>query len=272
MKKVCSTCAKKKPESSYTLDKHSRDGLSSKCRDCQAEYRAANREKIRGNWRKWRSENRESEIIRHRCDYDLNGNEMRQRMRDYYEQNREVILAKQSEYAQRNKEAIRLREKKRRLLHRDEINRKRREASRSKKATPESIIRKAVVGRRVRFPSLKNIPVETLLKISVESMVERISSLMSSEMTWENHGTVWRLLSPCPLTQATDEEELTSLFCYINYVPCLVHEMRGTTSELKDIFCQSLLNRPFDDGVSSPLLKSRSSRVKAADFLPREGV
>ena len=60
--KTCKDCDKEKPLEAFYADKRNADGLGSYCKSCQAqrtkEWRAANKERVKENQRRYKKENR----------------------------------------------------------------------------------------------------------------------------------------------------------------------------------------------------------------------
>lgn len=84
--KICTKCKSKKPTTEFSKRSGSKGGLQSKCKACNAEYHAANREAIAARKAEYYQANREA-IAKYRA------------------ANLEAIAAKSAEYYQANREA-----------------------------------------------------------------------------------------------------------------------------------------------------------------------
>ena len=138
--KVCRTCQVEKPLNQFPVVSKNRDGLDSWCRECKKAYdRAyylANKERIKGNVRRYRENNPDKvkasqrkyrednrEYLREQSrEYRINNIEkvrksdrryraenihkLREADREYYKKNSDVIKAYQKEYAKDNPEKI----------------------------------------------------------------------------------------------------------------------------------------------------------------------
>ena len=92
--KTCTKCKIEKPEAEFSKRSRANDGLQARCAACDAEYRAANREKIA----EYRAANRER-ISARKAEYYAAS---REKIAEYYAANAERINALQAEYRNAN--------------------------------------------------------------------------------------------------------------------------------------------------------------------------
>lgn len=110
--KKCYRCGVLKFSSSFVIRSSSKDGLSSYCKICAAEYsaiyRAANQEKLRANKRNYYASNREAISSQRKIYRDNNRESIRAAKKQYYEANKDKILAYYSQWRESNPEKSRL--------------------------------------------------------------------------------------------------------------------------------------------------------------------
>lgn len=117
--KKCSKCGESKALECFSKGRSRKDGLQSKCRDCDAEYHADNREKRAAYNAKWRKNNRErvaADAAKYRADNREKIADMKAKYAvanpekvaayaaKYYAANRERIAASQAKYRSVNLE------------------------------------------------------------------------------------------------------------------------------------------------------------------------
>lgn len=105
--KKCSGCDQVKLIEEFTRYRRSKDGRSSQCKACQAEYREANREKHREYFRQWREANRERKLEYNRQYYQANREKRLEYDRQYYQTNRERKLEYYRQWQQENPDKVR---------------------------------------------------------------------------------------------------------------------------------------------------------------------
>jgi 5-methylcytosine-specific restriction endonuclease McrA len=135
--KPCSKCKEVKPLSAFPPNKAMKDGHDSWCKECRRvaykAYRDNNVEKRRAVFKKWYENNREynyERSVRYRAEH---AEEISNKRKQYYRENREAALLYAQEYAKnnpgrsmeyyhRNREHILNRDKKRRERNPDRYN------------------------------------------------------------------------------------------------------------------------------------------------------
>lgn len=104
--KICTKCKQWKPMEKYSRDKRSKDGKQCKCKDCEKQYREANKEKIKLYKEKYRIENKEKVKKAHKDWGERNRERKNQYNKERYEAKKLEILEKQKLYRLKNKEKI----------------------------------------------------------------------------------------------------------------------------------------------------------------------
>ena len=94
--KTCSKCGQCEKHSKYTRNK--RDGLQSKCVQCQKVYNEERKDEIRAQQKQYREENKDKINTQKKQHYEENKDEIRAYQKKYYEENRDEIIAHQVEY------------------------------------------------------------------------------------------------------------------------------------------------------------------------------
>ena len=118
--KICNKCKQEKSLSSFSKSAINKDGLTTRCKDCDKEYRDINKDKIAEYREKYKEERvqlkKEKELQKARLleekvlkkDEKLASREARtkERQREYREKNKEKIAIMAKEYREKNKEKI----------------------------------------------------------------------------------------------------------------------------------------------------------------------
>ena len=109
--KECSVCHEIKPVSEFSKQKGNKDGIRSKCKECDKQhnkqYYENNAEKIRQQHKQYREDNAEK-IRDYQKQYNKdNAEKVRQRVKQYHENNAEKIREYQKQYNKDNAEKVR---------------------------------------------------------------------------------------------------------------------------------------------------------------------
>lgn len=103
--KICAKCKVEKPTTEFSKRPASSDGFRSYCKACDADYHAANRQKISERNARWRAENRES-ILAKKAEYRAaNKAKISESESRHYQKNRAAINARQAIYSLVNRDA-----------------------------------------------------------------------------------------------------------------------------------------------------------------------
>jgi hypothetical protein len=96
--KTCSTCKEPKEEKFFSKKTSAKDGLNSRCKDCDkkavAEWRKDNPDKAKESTDRWNSENREHVLSRQRKHYQKNSVQIMDQMKKFLKDNPEHGLLK----------------------------------------------------------------------------------------------------------------------------------------------------------------------------------
>lgn len=104
--KTCTKCGETKPATTeyFSRKKHYRDGLPTWCKDCERNYRAANKEKISEYNREYHAANKEKKRGYMREWYAVNKEKISEQQRKYRAANKEKISEQKREYCAANRE------------------------------------------------------------------------------------------------------------------------------------------------------------------------
>lgn len=185
--KTCTKCKIEKETTNFTIEKRSKDGLRSSCKECSKEYNLANKERIK----EYRLANKE-------------------RIKEYKLDNKERIKQYAKQYLVENKE----KKYKYTVLY---AKRKRKEDPiyRFNKNT-RALIYKSF--KRGDNDFKKNDNTENILGCSIEEFKLHLEKQFTDGMTIGNHGD-WHLDHIIPISSAKTEEEVIKLNHYTNFQP-----------------------------------------------------
>jgi len=187
--KRCNKCGETKRLDEFSKDRRSKDGAQSKCKACQAEYRAANRTKIAAQKAEYRAENRDK---------------IAAQQAEYQAANRDTLAAKKAEY---------------RAANRTKINAYYAEYERTRRrADPWFGICKNLRSRQVKFykGTLRSASMVREIGCDRDFFLRHITSQFTAGMTMENHGTVWHLDHIYPLARV-DKDDLVQVRAAFNW-------------------------------------------------------
>ena len=104
--KKCSKCGIEKLTTGFNKDKSKKDGFTSICKSCHAQYYAQNKEKIKEERARYYAQNKEKIKQRDAQYRTQNKEKIKQRDARYYAQNKEKIKQRHAQYLAQNKEKI----------------------------------------------------------------------------------------------------------------------------------------------------------------------
>src|SRR6266508_1830380 len=107
-RKECSKCREVKlaTKENFSAARKEIDGLATKCKACEKNYRLTNREVILAQKKEYHTANREAVLAQQKEYYSANRKAILAQKKEYHTANREVILTRQKEYRNANREAI----------------------------------------------------------------------------------------------------------------------------------------------------------------------
>jgi len=101
MLKACTKCSDEKELSLFRVAKGYKDNLFCWCKDCEANYRKLNREKIKTNNQIYRKKNRDILKLGSKKYYLENKRKLNEKNREYYKNNRDAINESRREYGRK---------------------------------------------------------------------------------------------------------------------------------------------------------------------------
>lgn len=105
--KPCSKCNQVKPLDAFTVDRQAKLGVGSSCRQCQKEWREANKESISRRTQLSRKKNKESVSARNAAWQSKNPEKVAEKKRRFYERHQDRLRAESRQKRLRNLEAER---------------------------------------------------------------------------------------------------------------------------------------------------------------------
>lgn len=190
--KVCGKCKIEKPFEDFNKHPLAKNGLNSKCKNCEREYN------------KQYQLNKKSKIKEYQKEYN----------KKYREVNKKSITEKQKEYSKKYRESNKLYFKK---YHREySYNRKKTDLLFKLKLAIRSNVCKSFKRGENKFKKIYK--TETILGCTIEEFRNYIESKFVEGMTLDNYGT-WHLDHIKPLALASSEEEIIKLCHYTNFQP-----------------------------------------------------
>ena len=218
--KKCTKCKELKSLEDFNKQKTGKEGLISKCKDCQSyygkEYFIKNKEKVK----LYKLQNKDKlSINKKTTDKNFHQNNPSY-MKDYWKS-----------YYRINKDNISLKQK----LNRDIIN-----SSTKQRRQNDPIfklkgnIRSLVKDSFLRFKNKtyrKSQSTESLLGCTMEEFINHLQSKFTEGMALENHGE-WEMDHIIPLASAKTEEEIIKLNHYTNFQPLWRFDNRSKGAKL----------------------------------------
>tara|TARA_R110001599_G_scaffold26569_1_gene93724 strand:+ start:86 stop:814 length:729 start_codon:yes stop_codon:yes gene_type:complete len=107
--KECSKCGIEKPTTGFNKDKSKKDGFTSICKSCHAQYYAQNKEKIKEERARYYAQNKEKIKEERARYYAQNKEKIKEERTRYYDQNKEKVRQRDARYYDKNKEKIKQR-------------------------------------------------------------------------------------------------------------------------------------------------------------------
>jgi len=218
--KKCSICVEEKDISEFYQTKvKGKLKIKSSCKDClrkqeRDKYFKQNREKILN--KKPFDKNKYSKDY-----YQKNKKELLEKVKNYAQENKEVISNRSKKYYQKNKVSILQKIKSKRL----KIN----EYVRNRRKTNLNI--KLAHNLRTRIKSLIRsrgscLKLSELIGCTIEEFKLHLEKQFRDGMTWKNYGKIWHIdhIKPCSLFNLIDEEQQKICFHYTNLQPLLAEE------------------------------------------------
>jgi len=219
----------------FSKDKYGKDGLQTRCKLCQKQYRLDNKNKLKETQRNWRKNNpdkvkgySQTEVFKtyQKEYYEKNKEHKSAQMKDYYEQNKDKLQVKQKVYNKKNKDKRNKRERDRRVN--DPLY--------ALTVSTRNLINESFKNRGVK----KNSKTIKLLGCSFETFKLYIESQFEEWMNWDNRGLYngeecygWDIDHIIPISEAETEEDVIRLNHYTNLQPLCSHVNRNIKRDLR---------------------------------------
>lgn len=143
----------------------------------------------------------------------------KEKMKVYYQENKEFFKYKAKEYYQENKDYITVRNKKY-----QKENRENRNNYINNRKKYDNLFRLSILIRKLIWISInkmgykKNSKTNNILGCTFDDFKSHIEKQFKEGMTWENHGE-WHLDHKTPVSWAETEEQIYELNKYTNFQP-----------------------------------------------------
>ena len=212
MIKICSKCKQEKECVKSRPD----------CKDCQKQYREANKSAI-AEWNKQYREANKEAIKKYR---EANKKAIAEKQKQWYEAKKQDVLRQRKQYYKSNKETIAERKKQYRQANKETINKR---FNNRFKIDPIFKFKSNVRGliyhsfKRGTNQFSKKAKTEQILGCKIEEFRKYIHAKFKKGMSFDNHGQ-WHLDHIVPLSIAATEEEIIKLNHYTNFQPLWAEE------------------------------------------------
>lgn len=225
--KQCSKCKQWKDESCFTKKKDNKDGLTTKCKDCQAIYYQEHKEELKKrakenyykNKERYNEYDRQRSKTQNRKEWTKQWKENNQDKLQYYRENRD--------------------------------NKKR-------YSTPQAKIDKCIMGYLARsiksnFDSKIGCMYKDNLTFTIQEFKSYFESLFTSEMSWNNFGEYWEMDHIIPKKffsyVSTDDRDFKICWSLMNLRPLTIEENRTRPrdlgSDISEELKQQILGQDF---------------------------
>lgn len=224
--KKCNTCEVEKELDCFWKNKRNKDGFENKCIECLKLKSKENKDKKAAYQKVWREKNPE-----YMKKYQQK-EERKNYQKEYYKENSELYKDRKKEWRKENPQ----REKETRNTYRQEnkekINEYHRKWKENKRNTDIQYKLQSNMSRRIRYE------LNTLLKgkktkrtteyvgCSIEELKSYLEKMFTTEMTWQNYGSVWHIDHKIPCNAWNFENTFENHCCwnYRNLSPMLASE------------------------------------------------
>ena len=210
--KKCTKCKIEKCLIDFHKHKRSKDGLTSRCKECsledKKEYYEKNRDKVKQRVKEYREENIEDVKKRVKSNYEENRESLLEYKRNYHKTYKDRQKELTSKWREENRERIR-------EYGREYISDKRLNDVLFKiKDRISGLIRSSIVSKGYK----KLHRTEEILGCTIVEFKEYIEDKFVEGMSWENHGE-WHLDHKRPVSWGKDEDEVYKLNHHTNFQP-----------------------------------------------------
>lgn len=246
MKKICSICKKEKDISEFNKKTVSKDGLDTKCRDCQKAYDKSRKE-IKKLYDKQYKQNNEDKIKKYSEIYEKRPNRIKQKKinsKIWRENNKDKLRENNKKYRQTEIGKICLQKQNynRKLKYHNDISYR---LNRIFSVCVSKTIKKQ------NFDS-KYLEWDKNLNYTAKELKQHLESQFTSEMTWDNYSSYWEIDHIIPKNQFNFEnytdKEFQICWSLANLRPLTVSENLQRPKDGSDIseeLKNSILNQIF---------------------------
>ncbi len=244
--KQCTKCKEVKELTEFAKQTSNKNGLQSKCKDCDKAYYQVNKDKIKAykqayyqvnkdKAKAYREENKDRKAAWNKTYYKINKDKRRAYNKAYREANKDKIKIKRQEWTEANREktkayreANRDKQKAYREANKDKIKERKKLYMRKRMQTDDLFRLKNVLRQRtcLAFKAqgyAKNTKTQKMLGVDYEVAKAHIERQFKKGMSWSNYGE-WHIDHIIPLASAKTEAELIKLCHYRNLQPLWAEE------------------------------------------------
>ncbi len=224
--KKCNTCEVEKELDCFGNNKRNIDGIENKCKECYKKERKQNRDKLRESQKKWREKNPE-----YMKKYEQS-EKRKNYQKEYYRENSELYKDRTKKRRKENPEREKEARNKYREENKEKLNEYHRKWKENKRNTDIQYKLQSNMSRRIRYE------LNTLLKgkktkrtteyigCSIEELKAHLEKMFTTEMSWQNYGSVWHIDHKIPCATWNFENAFENRCCwnYRNLSPMLASE------------------------------------------------
>lgn len=214
--KLCKTCDTEKEYIEFSKDNAKRDGHSTQCRSCKANYKKINAAAVSLKKKEWNAKNKE------RIEYtnSLNKENRLASAKKYRNKNKKLVAAKYKQWRDVNKDIADAATKTWRQANKQRIRDN--EAFRRKHDLEYKIKKNLRIRLRHALKrNLKNSSAVRDLGCSLDEFKLYMTQKFVNGMTWDNYGTYWHIdhIKPLICFDLTDPEQCKAACHYSNLQP-----------------------------------------------------
>jgi hypothetical protein len=234
--KKCSKCKEVKCIKNFSADKKSKDGLRYWCRVCMAknnkEWRSKNPDRERENRIKWVEANPEKILAAQRRWNNKHPQKRLMFSRRWRSRNPERVRELRRRWDENNPIKVKESSDKQNIKRKNDP--KTRLSSSMRAGIYHSILKGTKAGSKW----------ELLVNYTVDQLKKHLEKLFTSEMTWDNYGTVWEIDHKIPIVAFNFETprdiDFKRCWALSNLQPLISSENRSKRSKLVSPFQPSL--------------------------------
>lgn len=255
-RKVCTKCNVEKPLDEFYVDKRSKSGVVSSCKECfnfyQKKFRDNNKSKVKlrsksyyennkeralKKQEKYRLKNKEEILTKQRQYRNENCEHINKTLKVWKNNNREKVIESSKKYRKDNVEKVKEYRRKYRLENKSKIDNNRKKTQplinlylkNKRDSNPIYRLTVNMRGRLKSYLTIKNITKKNrtfdLVGCTPDFLKEHLERQFKDNMSWDNYGLHgWHIDHIIPLSSAKTEEEIYKLCYYTNLQPLWAEE------------------------------------------------